>query len=176
GISNIWTDEYQPTPEDSKSVIWHHGKTAEIKVGNEEIGFLGEISNKVRDSYKIKGTAVLFDIDFEKLSRAASEEHEYRPISRFPAAIRDIAVLIPREIRMAEVLNKIESEGGDLVRDVDLFDIYEGEELPEGKKNLAFHIIFQSGDKTLSSEEVDEPQEKIIKALEKEPQWQVRKQ
>ena len=176
GISNIWNDDYQPTPEDSKSIIWHHGKTAEIKVGNVEIGFLGEISNKVMESFKIKGRVVLCDIDFDKLSKIASEEHEYYPISRFPAAIRDIAVLIPREIRVAEVLNKIETEGGELVRDIDLFDIYEGEELPEGKKNLAFHIIFQSDKKTLSSREVDELQEKIIKVLEKEPQWQVRKQ
>ncbi|MCX6760660.1 MAG: phenylalanine--tRNA ligase subunit beta [Candidatus Nealsonbacteria bacterium] len=176
GISNIWNDGYQPTPEDSKSIIWQRGKTAEIKVGNEEIGFLGEISDKVTESFKIKGKVVLFDIDFEKLSKVASEEHEYRPISRFPAAIRDIAVLIPRETRVVEVMNKIETEGGELIRDVDLFDIYEGEELPEGKKNLAFHIIFQSDNKTLSSREVDELQEKIIKVLEKEPQWQVRKQ
>ena len=74
-----------------------------------------------------------------------------------------------------DVLNKIEVAGGNLVRDVDLFDIYEGENLPEGKKNLAFHIVYQSETRTLSSEEIDKTHQKIINALEKEPDWQVRK-
>jgi len=62
-----------------------------------------------------------------------------------------------------------------LVRDIDLFDIYEGEELPEGKKNLAFHLIYQAQDRTLSSKEIDEIHSKIIKTLESEPEWQVRR-
>ena len=86
-----------------------------------------------------------------------------------------MAVLVPRQVRVEEVLNKIETVGGSLVRDIDLFDIYEGEELPEGKKNLAFHIIYQAEDRTLSSKEIDEIQNKIIKTLESMPGWQVRK-
>jgi phenylalanyl-tRNA synthetase beta chain len=175
GISNVWYDEYKATPDESKKVIWHPQKCAEIKVDGKEIGFLGEISPKVLDGLDIPAKVVLFDIDFEKLSELASEEHEYRPISRFPAAVRDIAVLVPRLVRIEEVLNEIEGAGGGLVRDIDLFDIYEGEELPEGKKNLAFHLIFQSEDRTLSSKEIDEKQDKIIRALEKKPGWQVRK-
>ena len=62
-----------------------------------------------------------------------------------------------------------------MVQDVDLFDMYEGEEIPEGKKNLAFHIIYQSYDKTLKDEEVDKIQKKIIRELEKKKGWQVRK-
>ncbi|PJA83881.1 MAG: phenylalanine--tRNA ligase subunit beta, partial [Candidatus Nealsonbacteria bacterium CG_4_9_14_3_um_filter_37_29] len=112
---------------------------------------------------------------FEKLQRLSSEETIYQPISRYPAAVRDIAVLVPPEVRVEEVLNKIETAAGILVRDVDLFDIYEGEELPEGKKNLAFHIIYQAKDRTLSSKEIDEIQDKIIKALEEELEWEVRK-
>jgi len=74
-----------------------------------------------------------------------------------------------------KVLNKIEVAGRKLVRDVDIFDIYTGEELPAGKKNLAFHIIFQANDHTLSSEEIDKIQRKIIQALEEEVEWEVRK-
>jgi len=175
GISNIWYDEYKPTPEESKISIWQPKKYAEIKVDNEEIGFLGEISPRIIDKLKIEGKAIIFDIDFEKLSKLASEEHEYQPISRYPAAVRDIAILVPRLVRVEEVLNKIYDAGGNLIRDVDLFDIYEGEGIPEGKKNLAFHLIYQAEDRTLSSKEIDEIQEKIIKVLEKEPEWQVRK-
>ena len=142
---------------------------------NQEIGFLGEISSKILQALKIKGEIVLFDIDFEKLIKLCSEEHEYQPISQYPAAVRDIAMLVPLEVRVEEVLNKMNLVGGSLIRDIDLFDIYEGEELPAGKKNLAFHIIYQAENRTLKSNEIDKIQKKIIKALEKEPEWEVRK-
>ncbi|MFA4999041.1 MAG: phenylalanine--tRNA ligase subunit beta [Candidatus Paceibacterota bacterium] len=176
GISDIWYNEYNPTPEESKSCLWHLKKCAEIKIGREEIGFLGEISSRVASNFKVEKKIAVFDLDFGKLSNLASEESEYRPVSRFPAAVRDIAVLIPRFTKVEEVLRKIDRAGGSLVKDVDLFDIYEGEEIEDGKKNLAFHIIFQSEDKTLSSQEIDLLQNKIIKALEENPEWQVRKQ
>jgi len=175
GISNIWYDEYQPTPEESKLLIWHPKKCAEIKVNHQEIGFLGEISSNILQDLKIESKVALFDINFEKLQSYCSEEHEFRPISPYPAAVRDIAVLVPGFVRVEEVLNKIETAGGPLVRDVDLFDIYEGEELPKGKKNLAFHLIYQAEDHTLSSKEIEEIHSKIIKVLEKDPEWQVRK-
>ncbi len=136
---------------------------------------MGEISPQILDKIRIALKTVYFEIFFDKLSKLASEEHEYRPISRFPAAIRDIAVLVPQFVRVEEVLNKIETVAGSLIRDIDLFDIYEGEELPQGKKNLAFHLIYQAEDRTLSSKEIDQIQDKIIKAIEEESEWQVRK-
>ena len=176
GIAKVWYDEFEATPEESKTSLWVQKKCAEIKVNQEEIGFLGEISPKILERLKIVEKFVAFDLDFEKLSKLSSEEHEFRPISSYPAAIRDMAVLVPRDVLVEEILNKIEIAGGELVRDVDLFDIYEGEELPEGKKNLAFHIIYQAEDRTLSSTEVDKIHKKIINALEEDPEWQVRKQ
>jgi len=175
GIANIWYDEYPNELKRSKTFWLHPQKCAEIKVDHQKIGFLGEVSPKILSRLDIKERTVLFDIDFEKLSQLASEEHEYRPISKFPSAVRDIAVLVSRNVKIAEVLNKIYDTGGKIIRDVDLFDIYEGKEIPAGKKNLAFHIIYQTQDRTLSSEEIDELQNKIIKILEKNPGWTVRK-
>ncbi len=175
GISDIWYDQYQPTPEESKIFIWHPKKCAEIKVGGKEIGFLGEISGKVMEDLKLKSRIVVFDFDFEKLQKIASEEQEFKPISSYPSAVRDIALLVPRDVLVVDVLNKIEAAGGRLIRDIDLFDIYEGEEISEGKKNLAFHIIYQAEDRTLSSKEIDGVQDRIIKVLEKESGWEVRK-
>ena len=174
GVSNIWFDEYRPKPGENKLSIWQPKKCAEIKINHEKIGFLGEISPKILDSLKVAIKVSAFDIDFEKLSKLTSEEHEYRPISRFPSAVRDIAILVPREVKVAQVLNKIYDTGKKLVRDVDLFDIYEGGELPAGKKNLAFRIIYQAEDRTMTSEEIDGLQKKIISALEKNRTWQVR--
>jgi len=175
GISNVWYDEVQPTPEESKISFWRPKRCAEVKTDHTEVGFIGEISKKILEKLKISFSVVVFDLDFEKLQNLCCEEHEYQPISRFPAAVRDLAVLVPRQIKVVEVLNKINTAGGPLVRDVDLFDIYEGKEIPEGKKNLAFHIIYQAPDRTLRKEEIDELQNKIIKALEENPEWEVRK-
>ncbi len=171
GISNVWYDEHKPTPEQSKISIWQKGKSAEIKVDSQEVGFLGEISSKVLKEINV----VVFDIDFEKLTKICSEEHEYQPISQYPAAVRDLAILVPLNIKVVDVLNEINTAGGVLVRDVDLFDIYEGEGIPQGKKNLAFHIVYQAEDKTLKSEEIDKIQNKIIKTLERSPDWEVRR-
>ena len=81
----------------------------------------------------------------------------------------------PRSGNTEFILNKIYEAGGKAVRNVELFDLYEGREMPEGKKNLAFHIIYQVGDRTLSSSEIDSLQRKVIKSLEKEQGWKVRK-
>ncbi len=175
GISEIWYDDYKAIPEQSKISIWHPKKCAEIKIDGTGIGFLGEISPKLLQQLEMPEKMVVFDIDAEALIDSVSWEHEFRPISKFPAVVRDLAVLVPRKVKVADVLNKINSAGGGLVRDVDIFDIYEGNELPGGKKNLAFHIIYQAEDRTLKSDEVDKVQQKIIKALEKSPSWQVRK-
>lgn len=175
GISNIWYDEFEATPEDSELSIWKPGARAEIKSGNIEIGFLGEIHSKVLDKLNIPNEVIVFDIDFERLQRICSEEHEYQPISKFPEAVRDLAILIPTNVKVAEVLNIIDCAGGNLVRDVDLFDVYEGSGISEQKKNLAFHIIYQAKDRTLNKEEINNLHQKIINKLEENPSWEVRK-
>jgi len=176
GISNVWYDDFQQVPEESQIEMWNKNRSAEIKINGRKIGFLGEISPVILEKLKIKGADVaVFDINFEKLRKLASEEREYQPVSQYPAAVRDIAVLVPYNVKVVEVMNKINTAGGKLIVDIDLFDIYEGGNLPEGKKNLAFHITFQSENKTLSAEEIGNLQNKIIKALEENPAWEVRK-
>ncbi len=152
-ISHIWYDDEFENKDDLKK--------AEIKVGNDLLGWIGEGA---------------FELDFDKLVELATEERLYLPPSKYPAVIRDIALLVEPGTKVIQVLNLINSSGGPLVRDVDLFDIYEGEKIPDGRKNLAFHIIFQSNKKTLTDIEVNKLQDKIIKALEEEGRWEVRKQ
>ncbi len=175
GISQHFYDEYKISPETTPFSLWNLINCAEIRIDNTEVGFLGEINKKILEKFDISENVIVFDIDFEKLQKEAVEEVEYRPVSPFPAVIRDIAILVPKETKVIELLNIINSTGGDLIRDVDLFDLYEGKPLPEGKKNVAFHIIYQAKDRTLTSKEVDKLHQKIIKAIEKNPEWEVRK-
>ncbi len=176
GISDYYFNEYKPNPSEMKLSFWDKNRVAEISLmSGKKIGFLGAISLDILGGYKIEEPVMAFDIDFEKLWTECSEECEYRPASNYPCAIRDIAVLVPRETKIGEVLNAIQKAGGEKIRDVDLFDFYEGSQIPQGKKNLAFHIIFQSDDKTLSGKEVDSLHKKIIGFLEKKEGWAVRK-
>lgn len=189
GINSLYKEEWCQEVEKEKKAynkneaifqeleisILRFEKCAEIKINNEKIGFLGEISQEILNALKIGKKVSLFNFDFEKLIKLASEEIIYQPISRFPFAIRDIAILVPEEIKIKEVLDLIKSSKDKILKDVNLFDIYQGKELPEGKKNLAFHLVFQAEDRTLNSKEIDEIKNKIIKILETMPQWQVRK-
>jgi len=175
GIANIYYDDYEQTPEQSYLCLWHPKKCAEIKVNNREVGFLGQIHPNIVEDMGIKQKVFVFDFDFDILVKLFSTEHEYKPISFHPAAIRDLSILTPQGTKVVEILNVINRAGGILVKDVDLFDIYSGEGIIQGKENFAFHIIYQANDRTLSSKEIDALQEKIIKALEKNIEWEIRK-
>ena len=135
------------------------------------MGIVGEIKPAILEILDIAGRAAVFNLDFLKIEKIAEEEKEFAPISKYPTVIRDIAFLVNKEIRVSEVLNVIYGAGADLVEDVDLFDYYEGGDLtvgrqdwPEGKKNLAFHIVYSS-DHTLTDEEVCREEEKIKNSL-----------
>jgi len=174
GISDAFYDSVQADPNKSQMLYWDLKQAAEIKSNNEELGFIGSISSLALKHLKITDNVLAIEIDADKLIESAEEENQYQPISKYPAAVRDIAVLVPLDIRVVDVLNQINIIGS-LLKDVDLFDMYEGEGLPDNKKNLAFHLVFQADDRTLTAKEIDGMINKIIKTLEKDPQWEVRK-
>jgi len=174
GITGQWYDDFQATPEYTEKKLWQSSQSAEIKINDKEIGFLGKINSETLTKTGIKGEVVVFNINFDLLLQLAREELIYRHPSKYPALVRDIAILVNFEDRVANVLNIINDVGGPLVRDVDLFDMYEGDKIPQGKKNLAFHIIYQSDKRTLKDKEVDEIQNRIIKEIKKRRGWEVR--
>lgn len=112
-----------------------------------------------------------FELNFEKLVKLANENAEYAPVSKYPAIMRDIALFVPLKTKVDEVADVIENAAGELLADSDLFDIYENKE----RKSMAFHLIFQSQEKTLTDEEVNSVMNKIFGALEANPDWEVRK-
>jgi phenylalanyl-tRNA synthetase beta chain len=175
GISDYWYDNFKATPEYTAREFWADTATAEIKINDREIGFVGEINPRVLDRFKIKRRVAMFNLNFDLLLQLVSEELIYQLPSPYPAAIRDLAVLVSSGDRVGDVMKIIDDAGGELVQDVDLFDMYEGPGIPANKKNLAFHIIFQSYEKTLTDEEVDKIFRKIISSLEKNNNWKVRK-
>jgi phenylalanyl-tRNA synthetase beta chain len=175
GVTDFWYDNFKATSELVDQTFWNKTGTAEIKIGDNEVGFIGEINPDILNAYNIKRKVAMFNLDFNQLLKLISEELIYEPPSPYPAAVRDLAVLVNVEDQVGDVIKLIDDIGGDLIQDVDLFDMYEGPNIPVGKKNLAFHIIYQSYEKTLKDEEVDKIQNKIIRELEKNINWKIRK-
>lgn len=173
-ISDQWYDD-ELSPDTLVPDLYHPIRRAEIKVGDDCLGWIGEFDQSITSKLGIKSEAAGFEIFFDKLVELATEERIYLPPSKYPAMVRDISVLVDRNVRVAEIENLINAAGGVLIRDVDLFDIYEDEESAEGQKSIAFHIIYQSDDHNLTDKEVNAVHEKIIKALEDEGGWEVRK-
>jgi phenylalanyl-tRNA synthetase beta chain len=145
-----------------------------IFIKDKEIGYVGLVSQRVLQYFKIKNQIVAIELNFDEVSKIASEDYEYRPISKYPAAMRDLSIFVPIDVKVENVLAVIQNAGGDLIKNIDLFDIYEGDSLPQGKKSLAFRIVYQSYDHTLSSEEVSSIHDKIVSKLVKNKGWEVR--
>ncbi|MFY9457974.1 MAG: phenylalanine--tRNA ligase subunit beta [Candidatus Spechtbacterales bacterium] len=173
GITDFYYDPALSKEEEDRLSFLHPGRRANIIVDGAKIGFIGEMHPSAYGKYDIEGRAYCAEFDFEKVSAAAEEEHIYQKPSKYPEVVRDIALLVPRGTMVVEVLNAINSVSGPLLRDVDLFDMYEGENIADGMKNLAFHLLFQSYERTLTSQEVDEIMSRIAKAME-EKLWEVR--
>ena len=145
------------------------GKMAVVKSGAIPIGIVGE----VREKFYREGTVACAELYLNEWLRLASEEHEYRVLPKYPEALRDISVLVPQEIYSDDVAQEIMQAGRPLVRDVDLFDYYDGEEVGEDQKSLAFHIYYQAPNRTLTDTEVDLIHQKIEQAIVAK-NWQVR--
>lgn len=161
-----------------RSTPWaalHPGRAAEIVVNNKVIGRIGELHPKVAEVYGLAGRTVLVaDIDLDLLRDARPTRYSYRPVPRFPAALRDIALVVEECITAERVASEIRAAGGDLLGDVRLFDLYRGENIGAGKKSLAYALSYQADDRTLTDKEVDKAHKKIEDRLKHVLKAQVR--
>jgi phenylalanyl-tRNA synthetase beta chain len=146
-------------------------RQAKVIAGSKDIGWIGEIDKKLTGDVV---PMVFFEMDFDVINEIVEEEIEYRAPSKYPAIERDLSVVVPQEVKVDDVLNVIENASGPLVINIDLLDIYDGEEMEEGMKSMTFGLVFQSYEKTLTDAEVNKIMEKVIKAIE-EKDWEIRK-
>jgi len=151
---------FEPCDEESLS----RGRAAKILLGDGEAGIIGELHPRVAESFDITSRPVyLFEIDMEKLLPISLAPHAYRPVPRFPATIRDLALVVDSETPSRRVQDIIERSP--LAAEVTLFDVYAGDQVPQGKKSLAFRIAYQSPKRTLTDEEVNKEQERLLRQL-----------
>jgi phenylalanyl-tRNA synthetase beta chain len=142
------------------------GKGADIVVGGDGIGVIGELHPKVAHSFELSGAACLLEIDLEKLLAKIAVTKQYQPIPRFPSATRDIALVVDEQVSYGKVEEII--QGFPLVTKVILFDLYRGEQIAEGNKSFAIRIVYRSPKHTLTDDEVDRTQGQILGKLGQE--------
>lgn len=144
----------------------HPGRTGAIFAGDKEIGFIGELLPDVIDNLDLKERTAIFQLDVDKLMQYIELERRYEELPRYPASERDLALLVDKDVAAVDLQRSIRDRGGKLLKNVEIFDLYQGERIPEDKKSLAFRLVFQAGDRTLTDEEVNEKIDGIIRELE----------
>lgn len=144
----------------------HPGRQANIVYRGNVVGYLGEIHPAVTDNYAIGERVYIAVIDMPFVVEYASFDRKYTGIAKYPAVTRDISMLMKKEILVGQVEEIIEKKGGKLVESYHLFDLYEGSQIEEGYKSVAYSIVFRAADHTLEEKEVSAAMEKILTALE----------
>lgn len=142
----------------------HPGRCASIYLNGKPIGFLGQIHPLVQKEMDLKETYV-FDIDFEELVQQYEHQTTYKTIPKYPSIQRDVAFIMDEDLLAGDIQQLIEEVGTSLVKEVHVFDVYAGEHLPDGKKSVAFNLVYQDPDKTLKDKEVDESFQEIVEAV-----------
>lgn len=155
---------YEPANDPS----FQPGRCARIMVANNVLGMVGELHPTIRARFDLRfQTVSLFELHLDELLRVRPPEtRRFKPLLRFPAAYRDLALVVAMDVPAGRVLDII--AGHRLVERVELFDVYTGDKIPPATKSLAFHVYFQSPDHTLTAEEVDRSLQSLLRTLERE--------
>ncbi|MDD4775210.1 MAG: phenylalanine--tRNA ligase subunit beta [Syntrophomonas sp.] len=155
-------------------ISYHPGRCASLRCGQLELGVLGEIHPLVRQNFDIKPRACGLELDLHQLFELSRLKVMSAEVPRYPAVERDIAIIVPQDLRAARAESVISRAGGDLLKKVSIFDVYTGEPVAAGYKSMAYKMTFQSGERTLTEAEVTSLMEDIRAALSSELQVSTR--
>lgn len=149
----------------STEPTFHPGRQAELIVAGERFGIIGEIHPRVQENCELKARVVAAELDFEGLIRLAGPRVVYRPLARTPSVSRDLALVTDADIPAAEIEATIRVAAGELLEEVALFDVYQGENIAAGKRSLAFTLVYRAADRALSDGEVEAVHTAVRRAL-----------
>lgn len=138
---------------------------AAVSLDGRRLGFLGRVAPSVADAFEAPPGTYLADLDIEALVATPREPRTYKPLPRFPAVLRDVAVVLDHGILAERVTEVIRGSAGELLRRVELFDVYEGKGIEPGKRSLALALEFRALDRTLTNEEADGIVARVVTAL-----------
>ena len=152
-------------PNAGKSFL-HPGRQANVVYDGTVIGYLGEVHPTVAANYSIKDRVYVAVIDMPEIVSRASFDYKYEGIAKFPAATRDISMIVPKDVLAGDIEKVFETKGGKLLESYQLFDIYEGAQIKSGYKSIAYSLAFRAKDRNLEEADITGAMNKIVKALE----------
>src|SRR5208337_3303982 len=149
----------------SSEPFLHPGQSADILIGGEKIGYVGALSPVIIDRLDIKAhspSIILAEIDVDLIRPYSMQALKYHPLPRYPYSERDTALVVDEALEASEIVALLKSYSSDLIEHVSLFDVYQGKNIPEGKKSIAFSIRYRASDRTLKDEEVEVLHDRIV--------------
>ena len=165
-LSNIFVFDYDVSAY-AKLPYYHPGRCAKFTLNGDTFGVVGEIHPSVCENYDIKKKVYAIELDIDMLFENAKFDIEYKAIPKFPAVKRDLALICDEDIPVLALQKIIKQNAAGLLEDLSIFDIYKGEQIPKGKKSVAFNITLRSTSATLKDEQVNSTIRKIIRGFEK---------
>lgn len=155
---------FKPAPEIE---FLHPGKSAEIIIDGEAVGYAGEIHPGLRERLELTKRVYVAEIDLDAAARlTAGKKGEFRPLPKFPSVRRDIALVVDQAVSAGSIIDEIRSMGSGLIEDARIFDVFTGGTVQEGKKSVAVSLHLRASDKTLTEEEINRIQDKALKKLQ----------
>ncbi|MCT4565914.1 MAG: phenylalanine--tRNA ligase subunit beta [Maledivibacter sp.] len=159
GIKNL---SFEPEKTHSS---FHPGRCANIVYGNHILGTLGEIHPEVLETYGFDNRVYIADLDFNIMLQITRLDRVYKPLPKYPTTSRDMAIIVKEEVYNKEIEDIILENGGSILEECTLFDIYRGKQIDEGYKSMAYSLIFRAMDRTLTDEEVNKVFDRILSQL-----------
>lgn len=145
---------------------FHPGRQANIIYDGTVIGYLGEVHPKVAANYNLKERAYIAVLDMPEIVERASFDTKYVGIAKFPAATRDISMVVPKNVLAGDIEAVFEDKGGKILESYELFDIYEGNQITLGFKSMAYSLTFRAKDRNLEEEDITTAMNRILKGLD----------
>ncbi|MBQ8301293.1 MAG: phenylalanine--tRNA ligase subunit beta [Clostridia bacterium] len=153
---------------------FHPGRCAKISAGGKVLGVIGEIHPAVCRKFDIETRVYVGELDFENLFLNMKSDVKFTELPKHPAVTRDIAMLVDKRIPVADIEEVIRKASGKMLESITLFDVYEGAQIPEGKKSVAYSAVYRAADRSLTGEEVQKVFDKVVKNLENQVGAQLR--
>jgi len=150
------------------------GHTAKLSLDGTGIGAFGRVRAEVAGRFELERPVYLLDIELPRILATQKPDRHFQPVSVFPPSLRDMAVLLDDAAAAGDVLEAARSAGGKLLQRVEIFDVYTGKQVPEGKKSIALGLVFQAPDRTLTDKDTQKSWDKILRTLQQTFQAQLR--
>jgi phenylalanyl-tRNA synthetase beta chain len=154
--------------------MYQPGQAARIVHDKKPMGSLGKISREVMRNYAIEEAVYLMELRLPPVLEALKEPARFEAVPEFPPSMRDMAVIVDRDVPAGALLETAARYGGKLLKSVEIFDIYTGDPVPEGRQSVAINLIFQSGERTLTDKDTQKAWDKVLKRLQSEYRAELR--